>query len=289
MDIIKIRLTSPVRKSDWPKPGESFAFTRTDLLVLVAILGILALSALPALGSAKVNSRQMFCLSNLRQLGIASRMYVVEYRQYTGDYSPLNQAYVWPKRLFDYTVGGRKVFSCPAAIPSARWDTNLNTTLGSFARSFDPYGVTSTTRFSYGLNDWGLSISVSPQLGLGGDIDGGFYRGPVRDSDVVAPAQMIMLADVPAFANRALINFGANLDPTSSGNPISCQWPSNRHHYLIDMLFTDGHTETPTRLEAISPVANNPWRNRWNNDNRSHNEVTWSLNSVGASTLDPSY
>ena len=36
----------------------------------------------------------------------------------------------------------------------------------------DPFGISESTRFSYGINDWGLSIAAKPQLGMGGDIDG---------------------------------------------------------------------------------------------------------------------
>ena len=266
------------------KTTDHAAFSLTELLVTLATLSLLVLIVFPTLGSAKVSSRQLSCLNNLRQLGVASHMYVLEYQQYTGSYSPVANAYVWQKRLLSDTGGQRGLFSCPAAIPSSRWDTNLNNTLGSAG---DVYGVTSTTRFSYGINDWGLSINNNPQLGLGGDVDGGFYHGPVRDSDVVAPSQMIMLADTPAPANAALINFGADLDPTDQ-SVGHIRWPSNRHQFQADIVFTDGHTETPARPSLVDP-SNTTWRRRWNNDNLSHNETTWSYNATAAAQLDSSY
>jgi len=42
---------------------------------------------------------------------------------------------------------------------------------------FDPYGVTINSRFSMAYNDWGLKLDYHPQLGLGGDINGGFAQG----------------------------------------------------------------------------------------------------------------
>ena len=60
----------------------------------------------------------------------------------------------------------------------------------------DPFGISEKTRFSYGINDWGLSIWTRPQLGLGGDIDGGAYQGPVKDSTVRSPSAMIAIGDV---------------------------------------------------------------------------------------------
>jgi type II secretory pathway pseudopilin PulG len=269
------------------------AFTLTELAVVMGCLGILAVLVIPALGNAKVDSRQLSCLNNLRQLGIASHMYVVDYRQYTQCYKTANHTYVWPNRLLGYTGGQRSLYSCPAASPSARWDTNFNRTLiAAVAENgkIDRYGIYSGdtdnngTFFSYGFNDWGLSIS--PPLGLGGDVGSAI----IRDSDVVAPSQMIMLGDTPALTNMGAISFTANLDPkvSSSQNPnASSQVPSNRHLYLTDIVFTDGHTETPKRKDVIDP-ANTFWRSRWDNDNQPHNEFTWTVPS-NYNRLDPSY
>lgn len=55
--------------------GPRRGFTVAELLVVVAILGLLAGLLLPALASAKERARRIGCVSNLRQLGIALQMY----------------------------------------------------------------------------------------------------------------------------------------------------------------------------------------------------------------------
>jgi hypothetical protein len=102
---------------------------------------------------------------------------------------------------------------------------------------------------------------------------------------VVSPAEMIMIADVPAIKNSALISFNANLDPTDSTAGHS-QWPANRHSLRTDLLCPDGHAEHPKRNDVINPAANGLWRRRWNNDNQPHNEYTWNPNPIYMNQLD---
>ena len=73
MNIRNLAHLSPASK--WHRPAAR-GFTLIELLVVISIITILASMMLPGLAGAKDQARNAQCLNNLRQIGIALKLYI---------------------------------------------------------------------------------------------------------------------------------------------------------------------------------------------------------------------
>ncbi len=69
---------TPSRPSPSTTGQAARGFTLIELLVVISIIALLIAILLPALGAARKSARSMQCLSNLKQWGIASEIYIGE-------------------------------------------------------------------------------------------------------------------------------------------------------------------------------------------------------------------
>jgi prepilin-type N-terminal cleavage/methylation domain-containing protein len=93
--------------------SKELAFTLIELLVVIAIIAILAAMLLPVLARAKESGRRISCLNNLRQLGIASKIYVDDNQ---GAYPPRNETDSWPNHFYDNYGKNLNILLCPTDI-----------------------------------------------------------------------------------------------------------------------------------------------------------------------------
>jgi prepilin-type processing-associated H-X9-DG protein/prepilin-type N-terminal cleavage/methylation domain-containing protein len=93
------------------------AFTLVEVLVVIAIVAVMAALLLPALGRARAKARQATCLNNMRQCGLALRMYSVDWKDYlpspnAGSYG---DSVCWFFAIDPYLMAANYGFSTPKA------------------------------------------------------------------------------------------------------------------------------------------------------------------------------
>lgn len=253
------------------------AFTLTELLVVVAILGILASLVSVSVLSAKSKAREAQCLGNLRQHGLALNTFLSDHGEYpmtmsanATDKYPEHRRF-WNGALFPEQLNAQgvfqaepKVFDCPAASR--------------------PKEFPETAGYSdYGYNAWGLGgLIAKPLLGIGGKgpgpiMEGGLmvasYPPPVAESEVVNPSEMLAVGD--GFNGwRGVIKDGLSVigrGPDAQEFMGSTARALRRHRGRANVLFCDGHVDAP-KLDFLFNDETDRALRIWNRDDQPHRE-----------------
>jgi prepilin-type N-terminal cleavage/methylation domain-containing protein/prepilin-type processing-associated H-X9-DG protein len=216
-------------------------FTLIELLVVIAIIAVIAAILFPVFAQAREKARSAACLSNLKQIGMATRMYT---QDYDGVLVPSvlyssNTAFTWWFDLLQPYVKNRAVFLCP------NWS--------AVDRSVTPPGVDmETQRWSYGGNNW---ISGASGAGKDPELLGpmganfGLTHFNATEADVEFPANTLYVLDSiwPIIGTPKQHDYCND----SKGYDQPLNWdgfPSrvlvhSRHSGGFNAMFVDGHAK----------------------------------------------
>lgn len=191
-------------------------FTLIELLVVIAIIAILSSLLLPSLSGAKARARQVQCVNNQKQIGVATLIYAQDNRGLIQINAPLTPGATWASLLStNQNLGPTALFLCPS-YPPAR-----------FTNWFRTYGV-----------------RLDPPTNV---IKGAFNEFLQTDA-VTDPLEYLHVADT---TSRGRLGIGSQqfyFFRVASEKEVH-----GRHGQRANGLFLDGHVEAchRKRLEAL--------------------------------------
>ncbi len=241
------------RDSAWP------AFTLVELLIVIAILGILAALLLPVLARSEAKAQATTCSNNLKQLCLAWAYYADE----NADRLVNNHGVI--QTLAQRQTWANNVESWDASDDNTNLVYLTQSKLGPFANHSYRIYKCPADRLPAPNGDRIRSISMNGQVGDPGELTNRFnprYVQFFKNADIQTPSAIFVLLD--EHADTLNDGFFINvLDEVAWGN-----LPASYHNGAGNFVFADGHLESrrwvvgatvrPVEKRRISIFAANP-------------------------------
>lgn len=226
-------------------------FTLLELLVAIAIIGILAALLVPALGRAKARALQSVCMSNFKQLTLSWKMYADESN---GKLVPVAYNINGVVNTNAWVRGSMndRTRVYPPIDPGVRDSTNLNgiklgslyhygSAVGVYRCPSDKSNLKGVLRVrSYSINAWMGGKTVLEQTNYT------VYR---RESDIINPPPSSAWVFIDEHEHS--INDGW-FAVDMRGHQGFLDLPANRHGNGYALSFADGHVEVWKFLDPRS-------------------------------------
>ena len=229
-------------------------FTLTELLVVVAIIGILASLLLPALGKARDMSKVSACINQLKQISLGATQYSYDWKDYLpglhGTTTP------WNNWFLSTEVGGVSDYmGCPK-LPVSFYD----------AESAPKYAVCPADNYVWKSNGEDPSVfeKTQPSYGISKlafcDFDSSWTFSSRQLSRYKNPSSKILFADGTHWKNEVpdIASGGKSCSvSTSNSNPIY----RFRHGTGANVLYADGHVDNENWafLNGITKGSSGSW------------------------------